>query len=261
MSHTGDPEASQTEPRSSGAPPGPQIVVVGSGHKVGSTWLLRLVRDACGLRAGEVPEALKWTGPIRLAHPDAPHVLAASPGRRIFKAHEYAPLSAFPGVRFVSIFRDPRDVAVSTAVYLSWLPEAQGGKGEAFAALSLQQRIRQILDEEYFLARLEQWHASGAFQVRYEDLLADPAAGLAQVLDFLGERPSPDVFSEAIRRNSFEAKAGRRAGEEDHRSFYRSGTAGDWIRHFDGRTIDTFRHARNGRWLALLDRMQYPGFD
>ena len=255
-------EAQQRSPEHAGPTAAPRLtVVVGSGHKVGSTWLLRLIRDACGLEPGTVPAELTWTGPIRLDLPEAAGVLAAAEGRRIFKAHASAPLSRFPGIRVVSIHRDPRDVVVSTAAYLSWLPVEQGGKGEAFAALPLSGRIREIIGDEYFLDRLEQWHASGAYQVRYEDLLADSRATLEAVLDHLGERPPAEAVDAALERNAFASVTGRQPGTEDRRSFFRKGVAGDWVNHFDAETTQAFAGAHDGRWVALLRRMGYEGFD
>jgi hypothetical protein len=234
------------------------IIVVGSAHKVGSTWLYRLIADSLGLKTGGLPKHLNTgSDTLVLEHADAPEFLNGLAGRWIFKAHSFGDLGRFRGVRFLSIYRDPRDVVVSTAFYLSWLTVEQGGKGPGFSALPVQERLRTIIHDEYFLRKLEEWFHSPAHQTRYEDLVSDPGAALKSAFDYLGVQPRPKALRDSIRRNSFEAKSGRPMGKEDPKSFYRKGTIDDWKNHFDDPCVASFKSALGGRWNALLLEMGY----
>jgi hypothetical protein len=224
---------------------------------VGSTWLYRLVADSLRLSSPPLPKSIASTGTLLLEHPDAAGFLANLSGDWIFKAHSFAELDEFPGTRFLSIHRDPRDVTVSTAFYLTWLPPERGGRESGFSAGSIQERIRAVLENEYFLEKLEQWFHSTALQIRYEDLLSHTEATLARVFEQLGLQPPARAVRKAIKQNSFEAKSGRAIGQEDEKSFYRKGLANDWMNHFDPPTAEAFKSALDGRWNALLLEMGY----
>ena len=97
------------------------------------------------------------------------------------------------------------------------------------------------------------WHDhEGAIHVRYEDLRRDTSGELRRIVRGLtGELLSPEEATAIAEEFSFERQAGRRAGQEDKRSFLRKGVVGDWRTHFSHEAREVFdRYA--GEELILL---------
>lgn len=67
------------------------------------------------------------------------------------------------------------------------------------------------------------------FEVRYEDLVADPANWFARILTFLGAESSAATVAACTDAASFEKLSqGRKAGQEDASAFFRKGLPDDW---------------------------------
>lgn len=92
-------------------------------------------------------------------------------------------LQGFPNLQLVHIVRDGRDVAVS------WKRARFGPKHTLLLARQWQEYLQVI---ESFRAALPQ---DAFFQVRYEDLLADPEGVLRRLCRFLGEDYSPQMLA------------------------------------------------------------------
>jgi hypothetical protein len=89
---------------------------------------------------------------------------------------------------------------------------------------------------------VRRWHGhKGATHVRYEDLRRNTVGELRKVvLGLTGRQLSPEVATAIVEEFSFERQAGRRAGEEDKRSFLRKGVVGDWRNHFNREAREIF---------------------
>ena len=101
------------------------------------------------------------------------------------------------------------------------------------------------------------WHGrKDVVHVRYEDLSRDTAGELRRiVLGLTGKQLSPREASAIVEEFSFERQAGRRAGEEDRRSFLRKGVVGDWRNHFSPEAREVFDwHAREELILLGYER-------
>lgn len=172
-----------------------------------------------------------------------------------------------PDAKVVHIVRDGRDVAVSS-VHHQWNnatdqggrrklssekvakreayrkdPEAFGASGESIFAEehvaeiagSWNKSVSGVMDDAKLLG-------DNYFQVRYEDLLAEPAGEVRRLLQFLEVDSGENVVRECIEAASFEQlSGGRTQGEEDSSSFYRKGVAGDWKNHFTERDKRAFK--------------------
>ncbi|HEX4490139.1 MAG TPA: sulfotransferase domain-containing protein [Acidimicrobiia bacterium] len=123
-------------------------------------------------------------------------------------------------------------------------------------------------------------------ELRFEDLVADDVGGLTRAIEFIGLGPGGGraldgpsalhVVAQKVRRrlglaastrrlkrerlasiigaHSFAAKAGgRRRGDVDEQSHYRSGTPGDWRTHFTAEHVTQFKTA----YPTLLARLGY----
>lgn len=154
------------------------VVVVASAHRVRSTWLYGMLREAGHFRLvmNQNPTRFHETVTLLLEH-ELFDYLRRFKGYVIFKSHSY-PVSAdlANNVRFVTIYRDPRDVIISNIFYLAYLEEEKGGWGETFRKLSETERIKTFIKKgEFSLSRLEQWFRTPiAYKIKYEDLKRQP---------------------------------------------------------------------------------------
>ncbi len=103
------------------------------------------------------------------------------------------------------------------------------------------------------------WVAAGEELIKYEDLLERDEEILARVL--LREcklSVDPGRFRDVIRENRFEARSGRKPGEEDLKSHERKGVSGDWKNHFTDKIAKSFK----ARFASLLVATGYEkGFN
>lgn len=71
-------------------------------------------------------------------------------------------------------------------------------------------------------------------EIRYEQLLAEPAAEVARLFAFLDVDASADLVARIVDETRFDRMAGgRQAGDEASGQFMRKGVAGDWREKFD----------------------------
>ncbi|MFC2029457.1 sulfotransferase domain-containing protein [Chloroflexota bacterium] len=237
------------------------IVVIGSGHRVGSTWLYRMVKEAGRLDSGKAPSQLPFraAGSL-LREPTTPAELRRLRGYVILKTHSLPPVSNDydPAVKFVTVFRDPRDVLVSASFFLAHLDTDRGGWGHEFQELSVSERIEALLAWSRLLQELEEWYRTPlALKVKYEELKARPVEQLEDILAWLGLPVKRSVVESAVQKESFATRAGRRPGEESEELPMRKGIIGDWHNHFDSSMITSFKNKHDTRWNRLLVEMGY----
>ncbi|MBV9736511.1 MAG: sulfotransferase [Acidisphaera sp.] len=155
----------------------------------------------------------------------------------------------FPLARFIHVVRDGRDSAVS-----AWFHH-QRTRPEVTdrTYASIHAYVRHMAESWAFTLRTgEQAGAARPAQyttVRYEDLIAQPAETLAKLLGFLDAEASPQIVQSCLEAADFtRLSGGRRRGQEDRSSFFRSGTPGGWRGHLPPDLAEEFA-ARAGLWL------------
>jgi hypothetical protein len=144
-----------------------------------------------------------------------------------------------PGVRFVNLVRDGRDVIVSGGVQWLNLRRRQAAEADR-AACDAALDAHRVRDDDFEMF-LEHWtdavaagrdaHARFAhvLDVRYEAFLGDPHGQAAALFAFLGADDSTAVVTRCVDAASFRTlSGGRDPGVEDPHSFFRKGVAGDW---------------------------------
>jgi len=188
----------------------------------------------------------------------------------------------YPDARVIHIVRDGRDVAVSTVHH--WWRLAKDRPGGVFELTPEELEIRDayLEDREGFLAsgrsifteerlgqlarrwsyRVGKAHRDGTalygeryLEIRYEDLLRDAPNTLRRILELLRARGGDNVIERCILASSFERASNRRQGEEDSRSFFRKGVAGDWRSVFTQRDREIYQELAGDQ----LIRMGYDG--
>jgi len=132
----------------------------------------------------------------------------------------------YPDAKFIHIVRDPRDVATS-----AWFHFGQSDPR------SFETYVH------YFMTQVWPVNVGGARQagpplgdryleLRYEDLHAEPTSHIQKVLAFLGVDASDQAIAQCHAFARFEKwSGGRKPGQADPKSFYRTGTRGDWRNH------------------------------
>jgi hypothetical protein len=240
------------------------VVVLGSAHRVGSTWLTQMLEDLVGFEYEfeyrRVPKACRgFSTTIALEAPETRRFLERARGFRFFKTHSELDWETIPPhVKFVSVFRDPRDMLVSTTYHMSAMSEGEGGFPPALSALPVKDQLLHLIEVEYFLGRLEHWFRhEDVCQVGYEELRSDPTGVLRRVTDYLGLDIADAQLEATVEWHEFERRSGRRPGEADANSGMRKGVVGDWQGHFDDECRARFKEAHGGRWNRLLVDMGY----
>jgi hypothetical protein len=105
----------------------------------------------------------------------------------IFRIREL--LALFPDLRFIHIFRDPRDV-VASSLQKSWSPHDVHSPDRARFTLEKWREIRQQIP------------ASSYFELRFEDMIAEPEATLRTLCDFLGLEFEPNLLNLDLSRHN-----------------------------------------------------------
>ena len=145
----------------------------------------------------------------------------------------------FPEAKFIHIIRDGRGVFVS-----AWHHNVRS-KDANLDRLGFEDFLRITARE--WAERVRRAREAGKqlgnryFEVRYEDLVADPAIWMTRILDFLGAGSSPETVQACIQAASFEKLSqGRKPGEEDKASFFRKGDPDDWRTQLSPAQIQLF---------------------
>jgi hypothetical protein len=158
-------------------------------------------------------------------------------------AARYAPFihGAFPEAKFLVIYRDGRDVAVSSRFFTenhlkrdSWSLQASILKWRA--EIEAQQRY----GEQYRL-----------FTCAYEDLLENGAGVARRLFGFLELPAEEKLLQNILRRTSFKSLTGREAGSEARDRFIRKGVSGDWRNHFSVEDKNVFKELAGDLLLTL----------
>ncbi len=223
------------------------------------------------------PIAQATTAQLALARPRAHRKLAAKvPNFQLLKTHSMVAVhggthTVTPDVTAGAIYmvRNPLDVAVSYSAYsnreMDRTIELMNTKGRelerpANGAYELMGSWRENVDS---------WTKPhpGIVVLRYEDLLADPAAGFRKVVKHLKMQASDEQIEQAIAESSFESlKAREQSGGFEERpdttgTFFRSGRAGEWRDRLSEEQIAAIAipneatMRRLGYWLDEFDRL------
>ncbi|MGE3108613.1 MAG: sulfotransferase domain-containing protein [Phycisphaerales bacterium] len=156
-----------------------------------------------------------------------------------------------PRTRLIFLVRDGRDVVVSGAA--QWNNLTRATTAAAPAAAGVDERYVEMFTQHWIEAACAYSEVGDEFDhtllVRYEDMLADPEAQAARLLQFIGADASGQLVSECVAAASFERlSGGRQRGDEDASSFFRKGTAGDWRAKLSREQAARFERVA-GRWL------------
>jgi hypothetical protein len=161
-----------------------------------------------------------------------------------------------PDVLVIYLYRDPRDAAVSAAIYIKNVLTHHPLHG-LFSGLSDSEAITFMLsggivqienknvdgldfiDHEgvkYSCDNALEWLANHRVaKVRYEDLMSDPILCLRTSFLAVGVEIDNKKIHDVSSKLQFSIfSSGRRRGEEDKKSHFRKGVSGDYVNYFNG---------------------------
>jgi len=248
--------------------PSRNLIWIASYPKSGNTWVRLILRAATGARIslGE-PDDVSVSFADRLRfHLTQQNITPAAPGEtrhhwgdvqrmcsdllrahdpfkvKFLKTHAIAgtfDVGPFPDPKVtagvIHILRDPRDVVLSMAHHFS---------------IPVEQSVTRLLQEDRILSTPDRRRAElvadwgthcrsweGAplqrrLQVRYEDMLEDPEAATAKILEFCGVKAKAAVVRRCVEATGFhQLQSAETAGgfvEAPRETFFRAGKAGQW---------------------------------
>ena len=134
-------------------------------------------------------------------------------------------LRVYPDARFICMYRHPMDVIASGVEACPW-----GLNGYGFDPYIVATPGNTVMALANFWAdntratlAAEEQFADKCLRVRYEDMVADPEGTMAEVFEFLGVAPVPDIS-----RSCFSAER-ERFGQADYKIWYTSGITSDSV--------------------------------
>lgn len=153
----------------------------------------------------------------------------------------------FPEARFVHVLRDGRDVCVSLlAAAASWAPQWRQDLAGSVVQAAKTWKWAVIRAREAACALGER-----LFEVRYEELHADPYASYRALFDFCRMPYDDALLSDIAGRTDFGSDHVTRVyGLPDERGFLRGGRVGDWRTRFSVEDCLAFQLAAGDQLLA-----------
>lgn len=239
-------------------------VIIASAHKVGSTWLHKILRCFYIYQYNKVPGKLRTSAinpwMLSLEANETLEFLKNKTKNNLFKSHSKPPTWVpTESIKFVTVYRDPRDLTISNIFFLANLPPELGGWKE-MKALDTKKRIKLYLKKGTFdLELLQEWYEyPHALKLAYEDMLNHPFEEIKKTARHIEASVDDNRIRKAIEKNSFKSlSAGRKRGVENKNSFFRKGISGDWLNYFDEELVEYFKSVHNGRWNKLLVDLGY----
>jgi hypothetical protein len=210
-------------------PAPPATVLHVTHYKAGSQWILRILYEL----------AEPWVVPPQA---DGEQFLS----RPVRAGRVYPTLYATR--EQVERIRDLRDTLVSAYFSLkvshSAVDSHVAGYREVLKSVDTEKALlRMIRGWCKPVAEIQQsWLSAGEEVVRYEDLLTRDEEILERVLLAHCRLPvSREQLLAVVRANRFEARSGRKPGQENVTSHERKGVAGDWRNHFTDKVAKAFK--------------------
>lgn len=214
--------------------------------KSGTTWLEMMLGSYPGFSEIMLPEAVAYEQKHGESHTyDLPSDTFErfSNALVVLKLHAHGSQHNFNllqknNIKYLVIYRDLRDVAVSYIFYVQ--RTAYHPEHSLYKKLPIKDALLHF--GKTLLPQYVQWVNSWqqykdsplSMIVRYEELLDKPFESLTVITKHYGISTTEQEIKSIIDKNSFEQlSGGRKQGTDDNKSFFRKGGSGDWKNYFD----------------------------
>lgn len=222
-----------------------RLLFVAGLPKSGTTWLKKMLTSYPGFHEVLVPDVASYELANEGSHDyDLPDdvFLRFEEMLVVTKMHVHGSphnvrLLHEAGVKYVVLYRDLRDVAVSHFFYVRrtpWHPEHL-----IYKDLSVQEGLMTFADRLLvpFADWVRSWRQNRdparSLELRYEKMLDDTVGVMKRVAEHFELDSSPETVKEIVEAHSFKnLSGGRERGEESKKSFFRKGKSGDWKNYF-----------------------------
>lgn len=230
-------------------------VLLASFPRSGSTWLRFVLANLVSLRELDGAEVDFPRLNAMMPELGVSDLLARWPYStipRTIKTHRrYSALLRMPRRR-VLLVRDPRDVMVSTYLYIRG--KTRPRFVDEFGAFL---RLPGLGLEAWF-RHLRSWSASATLELRYEELRAAELEEVTRLLDHMEVEAQPELIAEALRRSKLGrvrhleevSGTGHEGRFQEGFRFARQGTAGGWREWFSSADLDFYACLRSRYGVA-----------
>lgn len=227
--------------------------------RTGSQWLRRMLSDSrvyyrCGLRTYTYQNRLPGRVDARgltervFERPFPPNRIVTP---LYFSFDNFRDLPKPSAYRAFFVYRNPRDIVVS-GYFLRRNTDTLGNTPEDrnfLQTASLEDGLIYMIDRAARRGKFEafrSWSVAASEDpnvslIRFEDLTGGGFQSIRDLMSFCDVEIETQELRELVDRYSFDRlSGGRRRGEADRSSHYRSGVAGDWTRYFTPRVEARF---------------------
>jgi hypothetical protein len=223
-----------------------KILFIAGLPKSGSTWLKKMVSSYPGFHGLLIPEASVYDLETGGAHDyDLPNDTFSRFKDMLVVTKMHAPGSSHnvqllhsADIKYVVLYRDLRDVAVSYFFYVRKTP--WHSEYPIYSELSVREGLKKFADRTLlaYANWIRMWHKNRdpemAIEVQYEQMLSDTVRVMINIARHFELDSSPETVSDIVEAHSFQRLSGGRSrGKESQDSFFRKGVSGDWKNHFD----------------------------
>ncbi|MEE2912291.1 MAG: sulfotransferase domain-containing protein [Planctomycetota bacterium] len=236
------------------------ILFIAGLPKSGSTWIEKMVASYPGFHEYLLPAVAKYELITGGSHDFELPIDMFKPLKNMLvltKMHSHGSPNNIKvlheaGIHYVVLYRDLRDVAVSYHFYVQntpWHPEYKH-----HCKATIQEGISIFANRMLpaYIKWVRSWKQNAnpkfSIQLRYEEMLVDPIAGMTRVATLFNLDSSPETIGKIVEEHSFNKMSGGRSrGDSSETAFVRKGVVGDWKNHFTPQLREQF-----GKLIAEL---------
>ncbi|NCG21278.1 MAG: radical SAM protein [Rhodobacterales bacterium] len=217
----------------------PLLIMASGVPRSGTSWLTRITQNmvrssgitrTSGNRAGQRMDDFPTNVEGDAEHLRLLEAIAcfedSGEGIHVLKTHyEVGPTS--DSVRTLYIYRDPMDVLTSTFFYAQAGPAAVHFEGKSPEAI-LTELLDAVLPELLRSYQAALQAGPSTLLVQYRSLVEATETQILRIAQHIGLSLPPEFVGATARAHTFEAEAGRPAGDFDPTSYYRGGVPASW---------------------------------
>lgn len=238
-------------------------------HKTASRWFKNFFSDPLVYQySGLKPFDARWMM-IRMTPYNRPQKIETPFPKRTFVTGLYInydnfqKIPKFESYKVIFMFRDPRDIVVSSYYSLLYSHNPMG------EVLTLRKKLQKMSKEDGLIFVINYWQQKDLFEaicswtaavdnprvllVRFEDFVYEYEAVLRKILLHFDISMPMEQFVELAKRHSFERLRGENTGE-NVRSHYRKGKPGDWKNHFTSKVEAAFNEVGGN---LIIEKLGY----